>query len=326
MSPPRAGSGSDDWVWGLETSGLNISSGSRAKDKLLTNEGRCRRGLSTDGSCSWCGTAAESIVHVLRDCGFARNTWRAVGGFDIEGLDWGSGPTEWLKSHLAGDMDLRFGIVCWYLWRSRNERLFAGSVVEAPALAARYLCWEMKVREAVNFETSFLDAAKKKCQIQVAWEPGPMGFIIVNSDGSVLGNHGKAAAGGLLRDREGNCIDAFAINLGACSITRAEIRGALEGIRRAWSEGFRNVEVQLDSYAAITIFSDSNPKIDRQHALEVLEFRDWLRRDWDLRLKHVYREANQAADFLASLGHTLQRGCHSIPILNCNIAYHIRYD
>ncbi|CAN1135060.1 Putative ribonuclease H protein At1g65750 [Linum perenne] len=159
-------------------------------------------------------------------------------------------------------MDLRFGIVCWYLWRSRNERLFAGSVVEAPALAARCLGWEAKVREAVNFETSFLDAAKKKRQIQIAWEPGPMGFIIVNSDGSVLGNHGKAAAGGLLRDREGNCIDAYAINLGVCSIRRAEIRGALEGIRRAWSGGFRNVVVQLDSQAAIAILSDSNPKID----------------------------------------------------------------
>ncbi|CAN1179618.1 Putative ribonuclease H protein At1g65750 [Linum perenne] len=249
MSPPQENRGPDDWVWGLEKSGVfsiksaynliceidSIPSSNlwkvvwgwigpsrikhflwlAAKDKLLTNEGRCRRGLSTDDNCGWCGMATESIVHVLRDCSFARDTWRAVGGFDTEGLEWNRETSEWLQLFLAGEKDLRFGIVCWYLWRSRNERLFAG----------------------------------------------------------------KAAAGGLLRDREGNCIQAYALNLGACSITRAEIRGALEGIRRAWSEGFRSVEAQLDSQAAIAILSDRSPNIDHQHALEALEFRDWLNRD-----------------------------------------------
>ncbi|CAN1127950.1 Putative ribonuclease H protein At1g65750 [Linum perenne] len=72
---------------------------------------------------------------------------------------------------------------------------------------------------------------------------GQQGWTVVNSDGSVLGARGKAAAGGILRDCEGKCIQAYAINLGVCSITRDEIRGALEGIRRAWAEGFRKVEV-----------------------------------------------------------------------------------
>ncbi|CAN1169676.1 hypothetical protein LINPERPRIM_LOCUS19922, partial [Linum perenne] len=61
-------------------------------------------------------------------------------------------------------------------------------------------------------------------------------------------------------------------------------------------------------------------------ALEVLEFQDWAARNWDLRLKHIYREANQAADYLANLGHTLHRGCHPITCSDCNIAYHVRLD
>ncbi|CAN1756518.1 Putative ribonuclease H protein At1g65750, partial [Linum perenne] len=203
-----------------------------AKDKLLTNEGRRRRGLCSNAICNWCGSDAETVEHVLRDCEFANSTWRA----------------------------------------------------------------------------------------------GPEGWLIVNTDGSVQGINGKAAAGGLLRDEAGNCLFAFAINLGNCSITRAEIRGALEGIRAAWREGFRKVEEQIDSQAAIAILLDKNQLLDHQHGIEVLEFRDWVAKDWDLRLKHIYREANQAADYLANLGHTLPMGCHSISCSDCNLAYHVRYD
>ncbi|CAN1263735.1 Putative ribonuclease H protein At1g65750 [Linum perenne] len=171
-------------------------------------------------------------------------------------------------SLLANNRGLRFGVVCWFLWRARNERLFAGSVEGANAIAARCLCWEGKVGEALNFERDCLESGRKSRQIQVAWQAGPEGWLIVNTDGSVQGINGKAAAGGLLRDEAGNCLFAFAINLGNCSITRAEIRGALKGIR----------------------------------------------------------EANQAADYLANLGHTLPRGCHSISCSDCNLAYHVRYD
>ncbi|CAN1314879.1 Putative ribonuclease H protein At1g65750 [Linum perenne] len=171
-----------------------------------------------------------------------------------------------------------------------------------------------------------MEAAKQKRQIQVPWQAGELGWITVNSDGSVRGDRGRAAAGGLLRDMEGNCLRAYAVNLGVCSITRAEIRGALEGIRRAWMEGFRKVEVQMDSQAAMAILLDSRPSIDHHHALEVFEFRDWMNKDWELWLKHIYREANQAADYLANFGHSLPRGCHSVPTSDCNLAYHIRYD
>ncbi|CAN1155671.1 Putative ribonuclease H protein At1g65750 [Linum perenne] len=302
MSPPQANRGADDWVWGLERSGefsiktaYNLICQSNAlpssdiwkvvwrwegpnrikhfiwlaaNDKLLTNVVRRRRGFCSDDTCRGCGTEAESILHILRDCAFAKETWRAAKG----------------------------------------------------------VCWENKVREALKFEGHLFNDARKKREIQVAWQAGASDWIIVNSDGSVLGSRGRAAAGGLLRDSTGRCIDAYAMNLGVCSITRAEIRGALEGISRAWAQGHKKVEVQLDSTAAIAILLDTDSKIEHNHALEVFEFRDWIRKDWELRLKHVYREANQAADFLANFGHGLQRGCHSVAISDCNLAYHIRYD
>ncbi|CAL1386502.1 unnamed protein product [Linum trigynum] len=36
------------------------------------------------------------------------------------------------------------------------------------------------------------------------------------------------------------------MNLGACSITRAELRGAMEGLQLAWNLRFRRVQLELD--------------------------------------------------------------------------------
>ncbi|CAN1775910.1 hypothetical protein LINPERHAP1_LOCUS13483 [Linum perenne] len=37
-----------------------------------------------------------------------------------------------------------------------------------------------------------------------------------------------------------------------------------------------------------------------EHASEVLYFRESCRRDWRVIIRHVYRKANKAADFLSS--------------------------
>ncbi|MFQ6628277.1 hypothetical protein Gotur_006784 [Gossypium turneri] len=48
------------------------------KERLPTNVERCRRGLFGDLSCTLCGNVEESIIHVLRDCGNAREVWKQV--------------------------------------------------------------------------------------------------------------------------------------------------------------------------------------------------------------------------------------------------------
>ncbi|CAN1156946.1 hypothetical protein LINPERHAP2_LOCUS21247 [Linum perenne] len=51
-----------------------------------------------------------------------------------------------------------------------------------------------------------------------------------------------------------------------------------------------------------------------------------MSRDWEVTIKHVYREANHVVDYLASCGHSLPRGNHSIDTSDCNLAYYLRYD
>ncbi|CAN1168973.1 Pathogenesis-related thaumatin-like protein 3.5 [Linum perenne] len=82
----------------------------------------------------------------------------------------------------------------------------------------------------------------------------------------------------------------------------------------------------MDSTAAVAILLNSELEPSHQYALEALEFKDWLQRDWTVTIKHIYREANHAADYLANLGHNTTRGTHLVDVSNCNLAYFIRYD
>lgn len=44
-------------------------------DRLLTNEARARRGMSSDSTCPYCLNQPETLMHVLRDCEFALQVW-----------------------------------------------------------------------------------------------------------------------------------------------------------------------------------------------------------------------------------------------------------
>ncbi|CAN1729081.1 hypothetical protein LINPERHAP1_LOCUS484 [Linum perenne] len=91
------------------------------------------------------------------------------------------------------------------------------------------------------------------------------------------------------------------MNISVCSIMRAEIHDALEGIRHACRAGCRKLEIQLDSNAVVAILTDKIPTLSHHHALEVPEFQEWLRRDWVILLKHMYWETNHTVDYLANL-------------------------
>ncbi|CAI0472952.1 unnamed protein product [Linum tenue] len=159
----------------------------------------------------------------------------------------------------------------------------------------------------------------------ISWKPPPPEWVTLNSDGSVHQDSGSAAAGGLIRDHLGRCIAAFACNLGICSITRAELRGAAEGLQLAWDLGFRRVRVELDSRCAIHLLS-SNAHSDHQHSAITDRIQALCKRDWEVVFYHVYREGNKCADYLASQGHYLSLGVHSFPVSDPTLMYWILYD
>ncbi|CAN1130091.1 Putative ribonuclease H protein At1g65750, partial [Linum perenne] len=222
------------------------------QERLLTNSSRVHRHLADLATCPVCLTADETSSHVRRDCSFASEVWSKFECFNVADRDWNGSILEWLCHFLNSDNGVLFGVICWMLWKVRNERVFSD--------------------------------------------------ITLNSDGAVDRGTKKASTRGILRSSDGMCLLAYTMNLGYCSITRAEMRGAIEGLKRAWEAGFRRIILQMDSMAAISLLFNGD-EIRHQHRMETFEFQDLRRMDWDLVIKHTYREGNHATDFLASIGY-----------------------
>ncbi|CAN1129588.1 Putative ribonuclease H protein At1g65750 [Linum perenne] len=71
----------------------------------------------------------------------------------------------------------------------------------------------------------------------------------------------------------------------------------------------------------VTINTDGSysPSLNRASAGGII-------RDWRVTTRHVFREANKAADFLASQGYEFPFGTHLFPLSDCNLGHILRYD
>ncbi|CAN1129678.1 Putative ribonuclease H protein At1g65750 [Linum perenne] len=207
-----------------------------------------------------------------------------------------------------------------FLWLAGQDHLLTNSQRTKRKLANDPSC-----SLCPSMEENSTHVLLRRREVEIAWEPGPQDSVTVNTDGAVMMASGSAAAGGLLRNADGRCLAAFTANLGCCSITRAEMRGAIIGLQTAWKQGHRKIELQMDSQAAIQLLVSTEVPT-HQHAMEVYEFQELLSRNWEVSIRHTYREGNHAADFLAGIGHSYPLGVSDIAITNARLGYFLRYD
>jgi len=67
--------------------------------------------------------------------------------------------------------------------------------------------------------------------VTVCWKAPTAPSVKVNTDGSVIGDHG--ACGGLFRDHLVTFLGAFTCNLGSCSVFTAEVHGFIQALEYA---------------------------------------------------------------------------------------------
>ncbi|CAL1392568.1 unnamed protein product [Linum trigynum] len=298
-----------------------------ARDRLLTNAERERRHLTPSALCSHYKNGPETILHVLRDCHFPRLTWLQVIQPSEHQTFFGLHLQDWLLRYIRQpSLSLLFGIFCWSLWRTRNDRVFAGKVVSAEVFLHRVQAWVNVVQNAMDRDKEIQHPSPPaRTEEMISWTPPPPEWVTLNSEGSVNPESSHAAAGGLIRDHIGRCLAAFTMNLGICSVTRAELRGVAEGLQLAWDLGFRRVKVQLDSRCALQILQSPHRE-DHRHSAVVGRFQALIGRDWEVSTSHVYRESNKCADYLASRGHHVPLGFSYFPFDDPTLGHWLLYD
>ncbi|CAN1135031.1 Putative ribonuclease H protein At1g65750 [Linum perenne] len=361
MQPPKLTSGADRLVWGLEENGvfsiktaylilkdLNMDGGdydwrlawrwkgpNRIKhfiwlvfhNRILTNEERNRRHLTNQVVCPRCSIHSESLSHVIRDCYFALQVWENVLPNLITDGDRSLDFKQWWREKLADDTSsISVGVTAWVIWKARNNLIFEGIKDSVDAIANKCRYWINLILTSWKANQLGREAPGLARQaLLVAWRPGDEGWSTLNTDGSRHHSTRSTAIGGVLRDSDGRFARAFCANIGDCSITRAELKAIIEGMRMAWDLGVDKLHIQTDSSTAVSTLLSTVDQT-HQHFLLLLEYQDLLSRPWQVRITHVFREANQAADYMANRGHSFDFGTFFFDSPDPSLCNWLRYD
>jgi len=182
------------------------------------------------------------------------------------------------------------------IWKDRNRLVFRNKNLN-PNLAK-----EILDRATEYFYCACNQLITKRLVLKsICWEKPREGWLTLNVDGLAAGASGKAGGGGLIRDGNGEWVIGFARKIGTTTSFMAELWALRDGLLLCLQIQAQAICVELDAKAVVDAFnmqSYSNTVIssimdDCRHLATQISH---------LRVRHIYREANRCADFLAKLG------------------------
>ncbi|XP_021299308.1 heterogeneous nuclear ribonucleoprotein D-like isoform X2 [Herrania umbratica] len=143
-------------------------------------------------------------------------------------------------------------------------------------------------------------------KVYARWERPPRRFFKLNSDGSSAGNPGKAGAGGIIRNDQGEWIVGYSRKLGQATSTCAELWGVRDGLQLAVKRGLFYVIIEVDSQVVLDLICKE--AVD-SHTLGpiIKECRSLLEQIPNHRFCQINRDSNSCADHLARMGATMTK-------------------
>ncbi|KAF7816000.1 hypothetical protein G2W53_029969 [Senna tora] len=279
-----------------------------------------------------CGREEETVLHAIRDCDVVAELWmrflsphRWNTFFSLDLGDW----IEWnSKIHAGNDLSENwqstFGVTCWYVWKNRNLLVFENHTPNMQDLFFQIL-YMVKDTLTSNSIMKNMRVKPSKSVKMIGWEPPDRDRVKCNVDGSFLDLTRTAVCGGVARDASGNFLFSFGHRIGTCDILWAELRGILDGLELLWNKGFRKVVIECDSKVALELVENGTTENHPCSGL-VHQIRSLVDRNWDVNLVHAFREANQAADLMAKMSHTLSEGLHVFCYPHKDLGYILAAD
>lgn len=200
----------------------------------------------------------------------------------------------------------------WWPWKWRNEMIFNNNP-SIPMDQGEFIMVRCReVRKAMEFKEGYLGGKRKREEVMIRWTYPREGWVKLNNDGATKGNPGPAGGGGLIRGHRGEFVVAYAMSCGRCMCTKAELNAVVRGLLVAWHEGFKKVQISIDSTVVVRAltgeFSGHSPYVHIVRRCKELMKRE----GWVVSISHCYREANRDVDWLANDGVNVLEKCEII--------------
>ncbi|KAJ1405719.1 Ribonuclease H domain [Sesbania bispinosa] len=152
-----------------------------------------------------------------------------------------------------------------------------------------------------EFSQYFLEGDSLDSNSSLWWKAPPMGYAKLNIDGSFIFDSREMGYGGVLRDSEGTWQWGFSGLAEQGSVIEAELVALMKGLHFAWENSFRKLICETDSLEVVHLITNYSEEVQSPFHDTLRSLMMWLDRDWDVCVKHVFREANLVADRLAKL-------------------------
>ena len=135
-----------------------------------------------------------------------------------------------------------------------------------------------------------------------------MGWFKLNADRASFGNLSTAGGGGLIRDHYGSWVKGYMRHIGFASSITVKFWALKDGLLLASQLGISQLLVELDAKVVVELLQSSKSSNNYFSSL-FNDCRYLLHQFNQVRINHVFREANRCANYL------VKGGCTFIGIL-----------
>ncbi|KAL8141078.1 hypothetical protein V2J09_007099 [Rumex salicifolius] len=173
------------------------------RGRLLTNCERARRHLTSVATCGCCGLEDETLIHLFRDCSTAKEVWALflVNADEQFESFFAAEPLNWLDHGLHGRVDLDlgtpneilFGVILWWLWKWRCNRVFDRST---PTAGVKEFLIQQAREFAAHCNRRKGENEGRKVETAIGWSKPAQGWVSICTDGAKRNIDGGATAGG----------------------------------------------------------------------------------------------------------------------------------
>ena len=311
-------------------------------NRILTWDNLRKRNFFGPSICLNCYQEEESALHLMQTCQLGRKLWEKVSFRcqregrelgDIKGTlrNWTQAP---FQSKILNTLwQIIPGLPMWNIWKERNRRIFKN---QSMTLEKIWKGLHQNINETLSIKSwtkeDFPSQPQeqtiwKNWQIQIqtptvgndnssrhqtdkaSWRPPPFRVFQLNFDGASRGNPGQTGFGGVIRDHQGKPLTTFFGSIGWNTNNATELESLWRGLTLAQEHRYFPLIVEGDSQILINMalkiqqgssihkFSSSWRMATRLEGLQ-----NWLQENRAISFKHIKREGNTLADFLANLG------------------------
>ncbi|XP_062075810.1 uncharacterized protein LOC133779929 [Humulus lupulus] len=273
-----------------------------SRDCLPTRVLLRTKGVSVDPRCPFCNMASESATHLFVTCSFSQVCWRQL---QIGFIPVARGTfADWLASVFdmySGDKRHRTVMLCWALWKCRNDLVWNHKGIEAAEVVVlsqtvlnQWSCAQDKTFDLSLGFVSLQDGCEQ-------WSPPTENKIKVNCDAALFASPQSFSFSCIARDFRGQMLEAIVKNVrGSVSPEVAEALGIKEALSWIKTNRWNNVEVESDCLIAVQAIRSSSILYSYFGRL-ITDCRNLLLelKSQFVSIKFVKRSANTVAHYLA---------------------------